>query len=1136
MSLRLRRYRAAFLSLFLALALPGIAVSQTQFRIPLFIRDNTPKLDTLWFGVHPQASYCIDNTTTLKFGDCDSIREAELPPAPPTGVFDVRFIDSRSGAGACLGVGVAENVAGFTSSSDVDTFQIKLQPGAGGYPFTIRWPQGLSAFADSMKIRDPLGLPPPPVSIGVNVNMFTVDSVRITNALITSLYLFVYHPKSQTYPGVPTLTAPADNATEVDTNATLTWTASAGATGYVLQVSTVPTFASFVLRETLAVTTKDLHVAPNDTFYWRVSALHPFLNGCYTPTFRFLSKTTGPPAPSLVAPANGATGTAVSPTLSWNAAPTATSYRLEVSPNQNFTVLGFVDSTITGTSQVVGPFPNCVTRYWRVRARNATGSSPWSEVRSFTVALAAPGAPVPVSPADNAVGQPTTLTLSWTGADSCSRTFKLEVDDDSLFASPLVFDNLATTSRSVGPLAELTTWFWRVRARNQGTDTGSYGPVRRFSTLLNLPAAPSILAPANGDTTVPPAASLRWANAMHVDSYQVQVATDAAFASIISDQSVTDTVLVTAPLENCRTYYWRVRGTNATGTGPYASRNFRVARALSSSPALLTPANGTLNVDENTTLTWQAEACAFQYRVELATDSLFTQMVTDQVVAALTIAVGPLAGNTDHFWRVRGVNNLGQGTPSSVFRFRTTALTTPPAPVLLSPSNGAVSLPLPVTLCWDSAARATSYRLQVAIDSNFTTLTYNDTSAGSNRCRTFTFLLNSTTYFWRVSASNAAGTSAYSAFSRFTTLSPPAAPTLISPANNADGVVSAPVFSWSVPENALSYRLQVARDSLFTSIFSDDSAIVNTSWQTGPLQSHVRYWWRVRAKNSVGTGGWSPVFNFRTTFIGVANWLMPLAIRETGMARDTVYLGLHPDATCGVEPWLGEFELPPPPFPGTFDARFVSAANPSCDLGEGLRVNLLPFVTYTQVDTYRVRFQPGTGSYPIVLSWDRAFITSVCDSMVVRDEFGGSAVHARMDQTGSVSVANSSVTSLLLIKHGAFPLINDIRPPAPRTPTGYMLSQNYPNPFNPSTRIAFSADRASHVRVVVYDVLGRELSVLADGEYPPGTHSVTWDGRNAAGSPMPSGPYYVRMIASPFAQEPGASGSFSEIRKMLLLK
>jgi len=334
----------------------------------------------------------------------------------------------------------------------------------------------------------------------------------------------------------------------------------------------------------------------------------------------------------------------------------------------------------------------------------------------------------------------------------------------------------------------------------------------------------------------------------------------------------------------------------------------------------------------------------------------------------------------------------------------------------------------------------------------------------------------------------------------------------------------------------VSYRFQVARDTGFTSIFSDDSNLVNTSWQTGPLQSHFRYYWRVRAKNSVGTGPWSPVFTFRTTYIGVANWLMPLEVRETGQARDTVYLGLHPDATCGIEAWLGEYELPPPPFPGTFDARFISTANGDCDLGEGLRVNLLPFDTYTQVDTYRVRFQPGTGTYPITFSWNSAFIGTVCDSMVMIDEFGGNNVYSRMDLNNSASVANTSISSVLLIRYGAFPLINDVQPPPPRTPTGYMLAQNFPNPFNPTTKITFSTIHSARITVTVFDVLGREVSRLVDDDYFQGIYTVTWNATNAYGSPMPSGVYYVRMTAIPVSAGSDRGESFTETRKMLLLK
>jgi len=1111
----------------------GSLTGQTQFRIPLFVNDNTVKRDTLTFGIHPQASYCIDGVV-LRFGNCDSVVEAEQPPKPPTGVFDVRFVDSRTGAGACLGVGVAENIQGFTGSADVDTFQLSFQPGAGGYPFTFRWPAGISQFADSMRIRDLLGLPPQ--FGGVSVDMFSVDSVRVTNNLITGLYIFVYHPKAPTYPVVPTPSTPANNAVDVDTSTTLVWTASASASEYVLQVSESSTFNTFVLRDTLTATSRAVSLAPNKTYYWRVSANHPFLTGCFSAASQFMTITTCPDAATLVSPAQGATNVALSPTLSWNAVPNATSYRVEISRVANFATIEFVDSNVVGTSRAVGPFPNCVTRYWRVLSQGASGSCNYSVVRNFTTVLAAPGVPAPLSPADNALGQPTTLTLSWSVSDSCSKTYRLEVSEDSMFTGPLVFDNLTTTFRSVGPLAELTKHYWRVRAKNQGTDTSVYSVVRTFTTLLNPPAAPTLTAPANGDTTVPQSPVLTWLSGTHVDSFQVQVATDAGFTAIIEDATTTDTTYQTSPLANCKTFWWRVRGLNVSGTGSFSSRSFRVTRALSSAPTLLVPAYGTIDVDEVTDLIWQAEACAFQYRVELAKDSIFTVIVTDQIVASTSLTVGPLDGNTDHFWRVRGVNNLGQGTPSAPFRFRTTALTTPPKPVLLSPVNGAQSLPLPVTVCWDSAARATSYRLQLSLDSIFSVLTFDDTSGAVNRCRQFDFLLNSTTYYWRVNATNAAGTSAFSNTSRFSTLSPPVAPTLISPANNAEDVTAAPVFVWSVPQNAVSYRLQVARDTGFTSIFSDDSNLVNTSWQTGPFQSHTRYYWRVRAKNSVGSGPWSPAFTFRTTYIGVANWLMPLAVRETGQARDTIYLGLHPDATCRIEAWLGEYELPPPPFPGTFDARFISTGNPDCGIGEGLRVNLLPFNTYTQVDTYRVRFQPGTGTYPITFSWDNIFIGSVCDSMLMIDEFGGNNVYSRMDLTNSASVTNTSISSVLLVRYGAFPLINDVRPPAPKTPSGYMLAQNYPNPFNPTTRITFSTDHSARITVTVFDVLGREVALLADDDYFQGVYTVTWNAANPYGSRMPSGVYYVRMTATSASAGSDRGGSFVETRKMLLLK
>lgn len=75
-------------------------------------------------------------------------------------------------------------------------------------------------------------------------------------------------------------------------------------------------------------------------------------------------------------------------------------------------------------------------------------------------------------------------------------------------------------------------------------------------------------------------------------------------------------------------------------------------------------------------------------------------------------------------------------------------------------------------------------------------------------------------------------------------------------------------------------------------------------------------------------------------------------------------------------------------------------------------------------------------------------------------------------------------------------------------PTDHALVQNYPNPFKHSTTIAFTIARQSHVRVQVFDVLGRLVETLVDGHHPAGSYSVIWDAMS-----VPSGVYLFRLQA-----------------------
>lgn len=92
-------------------------------------------------------------------------------------------------------------------------------------------------------------------------------------------------------------------------------------------------------------------------------------------------------------------------------------------------------------------------------------------------------------------------------------------------------------------------------------------------------------------------------------------------------------------------------------------------------------------------------------------------------------------------------------------------------------------------------------------------------------------------------------------------------------------------------------------------------------------------------------------------------------------------------------------------------------------------------------------------------------------------------------------------------------------------PSSYTLSQNYPNPFNSTTVINYSIDKEMPVKIVVHDLIGRELAVLVDEVKPPASYSVNFDASLVRGG-LSSGLYFYSMY----------SGNYTISRKMLYLK
>lgn len=99
-------------------------------------------------------------------------------------------------------------------------------------------------------------------------------------------------------------------------------------------------------------------------------------------------------------------------------------------------------------------------------------------------------------------------------------------------------------------------------------------------------------------------------------------------------------------------------------------------------------------------------------------------------------------------------------------------------------------------------------------------------------------------------------------------------------------------------------------------------------------------------------------------------------------------------------------------------------------------------------------------------------------------------------------------------------------------PVEFALHQNFPNPFNPATRIAFALAQASYVRLVVYNVLGQEVALLADEARPVGRYALDWRAESPSGDPLGSGVYFYRLEAQPT----DGGSPFVSMKKMILLK
>ena len=634
-----------------------------------------------------------------------------------------------------------------------------------------------------------------------------------------------------TLPGQPVVLATVASATQIN----IRWVPVTGAANYLLQDSSDGGNTWNTLATQAGTTYAHTALSADTTYRYQVTAIDA--SGDSLPSTPVSGTTT------LAAPA-AFTATPVSATavaLSWTAVQDATTYKLERSPDHTtWTALtpsqALTSSSVSYTDTTVSAGN---TYSYRISSINAGGSSVASTVVNATT--------LPLTPTLTAtVASATEVDLHWAASNGAT-SYKVESSNDG----GNTWSTLATQAGTSYANTALTAdhgYEYRISAID-ATGTSPSSATVTLTTLLNAPT--NFTAASNGPTEI----DLTWTPVADATAYKLErsIGNNTTWTTLSPNPALTlgSSSYADTGVPAGTSCYYRLSAISAAGTSVASSTV--TALTIPSSPVLSASVISSSEVD----LSWASVAGATSYRVEVSADGGTTWTTAASPTAALFNDTA-LSADTAYKFRVSATDATGTSAPSSTVS-KSTIVT---APTALSATTVSSTV---IGLSWTPVTDATTYKIQRSTDQHaWSTLT--TALTGTSASYQDTTAVAATTYYYNISAVNAAGTSVASANVHALTFStaPTVTPTVVS-ASEID-------LAWTTPVTATSYRVLASSDGGVTWNLLATQA--GTTYKNTALSADTQYRYEVVAINAAGNSAPSSPVSGTTLLLPPSNFAL----------------------------------------------------------------------------------------------------------------------------------------------------------------------------------------------------------------------------------------------------------------------